>query len=210
MRSIRCLTTGLALLVTLPALVSAQEGRQFQNSWFWGLKAGNMTYWTKRVSHAQAQNFGGEWLITRHKGGLLVGMDHTDFGNLFDDDDGELSELMGEPVMLKTMRRLSFTGVVFPKNFSGIRPYGGVGLSFAWLDADVQSGSAIPSDTLRTHASTVAPIFMVGVQVQYRRFSLFGQGSTMMTRSSFLVNENPSYFVETGIRYNFGSSIERP
>ena len=44
-----------------------------------------------------------------------VGMDHTDFGNLFDDDDGELSELMGEPVMLKTMRRLSFTGVVFPK-----------------------------------------------------------------------------------------------
>ena len=64
MRTIRCLTTGLALLSMLPVAASAQVGRNFKDAWFWGAKAGNMTFWTPRVNHGQAQFAGAEWLIS--------------------------------------------------------------------------------------------------------------------------------------------------
>ncbi|NUR19582.1 MAG: hypothetical protein HOQ12_08640, partial [Gemmatimonadaceae bacterium] len=46
MRSNLRLLAGLALIALAPRVGAAQEGRLFKDSWFFGAKAGNMTYWT--------------------------------------------------------------------------------------------------------------------------------------------------------------------
>ena len=50
---------------------------------------------------------------------------------------------------------------------------------------------------------------ILGAQLQLLRFSVFGQGSYMPAQADFLLNNNETYFLEAGIRYNIGSSIEK-
>ena len=214
MRTIRSLATGLALLAILPVVASAQEGRHFKDSWFWGAKAGNMTFWTKKVRHAQAPLLGVETLITRSRGGLYISGDMAFFD--------ELSTLgtysNGEPIVveLHDMRRVTAAAMIFPKQFGGIRPYGGVGFALNFIQ-DVTlpgSSSSIERDMVNEAAhdqkSRAAPVFMVGVQLQLLRLSVFGQGTYMPAQANFLLNNNETYFVEAGLRYNIGSSIDRP
>ena len=209
MRSIRCLTTGLALLATLPALAQSQEGRRFQDSWFWGLKAGNATYWTTQIRHGQAQSLGAEWLITRSKGGLLIGFDQTYFGSFLNMSASERSTVNGNAVDMHYMRRLSAVALSFPREFVAIRPYVGIGAAVNFIHASIPAGSAARPDSVREQSSGAALLAMVGAQYQLRRLSVFGQGSVMPTRDGFLLNRSASYILETGIRYNFGTSIDR-
>jgi hypothetical protein len=51
---------------------------------------------------------------------------------------------------------------------------------------------------------------MVGVQLQYLRFSAFGQASIMPAQARFMMNSRPVYHLEGGIRWNVGTSIDRP
>jgi opacity protein-like surface antigen len=79
MRLNRGLLPGLASLALLPALAQAQPGSNFNNSWFWGVNGGMLTYWTTNVAHAQAPSVGVEWLITKKHIGLYIGFDQTFF-----------------------------------------------------------------------------------------------------------------------------------
>lgn len=209
MRSIRCLTTGLALLAMLPALAQGQEGRRFQDSWFWGLKAGNTTYWTTSVRHGQAQSIGAEWLLTRKKGGLLLGFDQTYFGSFLDMSGSERSTVNGNAVDMNYMRRVSAVALAFPREMGAVRPYLGVGAAVNFIHAEVPVGSAARPDSVREQSSGAALLAMVGAQYQLQRLSVFGQGSVMPTREGFLLNRSASYIVEFGVRYNFGTSIDR-
>ena len=209
MRSIRCLTTGLALLAMLPALAQGQEGRRFQDSWFWGVKAGNTTYWTTNIRHAQAQSIGAEWLLTRKKGGLLLGFDQTYFGSFLDMSGSERSTVNGNAVDMNYMRRVSAVALHFPREMGMLRPYVGIGAAVNFIHAEVPAGSAARPDSVREQSSGAALLAMVGAQFQMQRLSVFGQGSVMPTREGFLLNRSASYIVEAGIRYNFGSSIDR-
>ena len=209
MRSIRCLTTGLVLLASLPALAQSQEGRRFQDSWFWGVKAGNTTYWTTRVRHGQAQSLGAEWLITRTKGGLLIGFDQTYFGSFLNMSASERSTVNGNAVDMNYMRRVSAIALSFPREFGMVRPYLGVGGALNFIHAEIPAGSAARPDSVREQSSGAALLAMIGAQMQMSRFSVFGQGSVMPTREGFLLNRSASYILETGIRYNFGTSIDR-
>ena len=57
----------------LPAISSAQAGRQFKNSWFWGIKGGGLYPRRQRTSTiAKRRSSGIDWLITRTHGGLYV------------------------------------------------------------------------------------------------------------------------------------------
>ena len=79
MRLLRSLTAGLALLVLVPVAGRAQEGRLFNDSWFWGLGGGTQTYWTSSVAHAAAPTVSLDWLITRTHWALLLGFDQAFF-----------------------------------------------------------------------------------------------------------------------------------
>ena len=210
MPMIRRLTIGLALTALAPAIVEAQDGSRFTNSWFWGVKASNMTFWTTRIKHGQAQGLGGEWLLTRTHGALLLSGEYYSFGDPFDMTDSDPSSINGQRVDMRSMRRVSASMLTFPKNFGGLRPYAGVGFSFNYLDARVPSGSAVAGSDLRDAKGTIAPQALLGVQAQYRRFSIFGQGTYLWAQGNkFLLNDNATYLLDAGIRVNFGSSIDR-
>jgi opacity protein-like surface antigen len=209
MRITRHLATGLALALLVPALAQAQEGRSFNDSWFWGLKASNLTYWTTRMSHGQAQGIGGETMITRTRAALLIGAEMFSFGDVYDLEDTEMSSIRGEPVEMKSMSRLSVTLLAFPKNIGGLRPYAGIGFAYNRIDASIPGGSRVSLGDLQDASMIISPTLMAGLQAQYRRFSVFGQGTFQASQANeFLLNNNQSYIVEGGIRFNFGRSID--
>ena len=216
MKSIRTLIAVLGLTALLPATGAAQEGKLFKDSWFWGAKAGVMTFWTTRVRHAQAPLFGADWLITRSKGALLVSGEQGFFqeeSSIFDASQPN----QDRTVAIKDIRRATFTLLGFPKQYGLLRPYVGLGVSYNFIQkaaaAGLTQGSA-QADTInarvRDRQSSAAPLFMIGLQGQYSRFSVFGQGSLMYSQNRLLFNNNETYILEGGIRYNIGSSIDRP
>ena len=208
MRSNLRLLAGLALIALAPRVGAAQEGRLFKDSWFFGAKAGNMTYWTTTTSHGQAPMLGGETLITRSRGGLYISLDQAFFDGTTTVIDGAGAQRI---VDIKDNRRATVAAMIFPKAFGWIRPYGGIGFAMNFmLQATARGGADATTQQIIDEQKTAsAPIFIIGTQLQLLRFSVFGQGSYMPAQNSSLFNNNETYFVEAGIRYNIGSSIER-
>ena len=216
MKSIRTLVAGLGLLALLPMAASAQDNRNFDNSWFWGAKGGVMTFWTTRVNHAPAPEAGLEWLITRHRGGLLLGLSQgwfTEKSSIFDPS----AVNQDRTVDMKNERRFEMSLVGFPHQWGAIRPYVGVGMSFAQILSATGEGVTAGTTLADSVASSIEkvrtatmPQLLVGGQTQVGRFAVFGQAVMLFPQKSFLFNNNQAYAVEGGIRYNFGSSIDRP
>ncbi|MGH7664088.1 MAG: hypothetical protein ACRENI_07325 [Gemmatimonadaceae bacterium] len=219
MRTIRCQVAGLALLALVPAIATAQEGRFFRDSWFWGAKAGTAVVGTS-TDNGAAPLVGAEWLITRTRGGLYIGYDHTFLGAWSNDDftSSVPDPVEGEQVVrLGDLRRLSALAVGFPAEFGFIRPYFGIGISLNFIRqvtpvTGYSSGSqqAAVEEIIDEQQTRAAATFMVGAQAQLLRFSVFGQASYMPAESDFLLNRRSTYFFEAGIRYNVGTSIDRP
>ena len=65
MKLSRPLTIAMALVVALPAISSAQQGRDFKNAWFWGIKGGGLTLADSGRMYRQSPLAGIDWLITR-------------------------------------------------------------------------------------------------------------------------------------------------
>ena len=215
MRLFRSPLLGLALLSALPTIGSAQAGRLFKDSWFWGAKTGVMSYSTKAVENAVAPMVGGEWLITRTRGALYVSYDQTFFNN-----DSAIQDILNTNgvriVNMDDMRRVTFAALAFPKEYIGFRPYGGLGVALNFIQTATPRGSFVSASQANDIAATVedqrtraSVLVMVGVQAQYSRWSLFGQGTMMPAHAQFLINGRSTYFLEGGLRYNIGSSIER-
>ena len=215
MRSIRRLVPGLILLALAPSVGAAQEGRLFNNSWFFGAHVGNMTYWTTTTSHGQAPFIGGESLITRKRGGLYLSMDQAYFDATTTIYDG--SQTSGTRVIdVKDNRRFTAAAMIFPKAFGLLRPYGGIGFALNFIQSATPRGPYDPTGSnaqlaidLNDQKTRSAPVFIAGAQLQLLRFSVYGQGTYMPAQADFLLNNNETYFLEAGIRYNIGSSIEK-
>jgi len=215
MRSFRSPVLGLALLSALPTIGSAQAGRLFKDSWFWGAKTGVMSYSTRAVENAVAPLFGGEWLITRTRGALYVSYDQTFFNNDAAVDDA-LSTGGQRLVAIDDLRRVTFAALAFPRQWLGFRPYGGVGMALNFIQEATPRGTfqsaAQQNDinaTVEDRRTRAAVLVMGGLQAQYSRWSVFGQATMMPAHATFLIDGRSTYFLEGGIRYNIGSSIER-
>ena len=218
MRTIRVLAAVLALLA-VPQMASAQEGRLFKDSWFWGAKVGTMKFATLE-SEGYAQMIGAEWLITRTRGALYLAIDETFFGNTnFSSVDDPYQVSGRKPVVLNDLRRATIAGFVFPTMKRGyLRPYAGAG--FVLLDfhaASPENAGPDPAEnqyvleSLEQSKSGASIIGIVGLQAQFKRLSAFGQGSLMPAQgTSFLLNGNYTMILEAGLRYNIGTSIDRP
>ncbi len=79
MRMVRWLASGLALVALAPSASSAQGGRLFNDSWFWGLNAGAMSFSTATVSNQTAPVVNAEWFITKTRGGLYLSIGQAFF-----------------------------------------------------------------------------------------------------------------------------------
>lgn len=214
MQKLRSVVVGLVGAVVVSASAQAQAVRNFDDSWFWGAKAGINTFSAAGHGNGTAPNIGIDWLITRSKGGLYVSGDQSIFNH--DVDVGDPAATTGmRTVRVDDMRRLSFAALAFPKHFGGITPYAGVGYMIAVLGnarIRLDSLNAYPSnafiDNVNNSRSRGAVLGMLGVQVQTRRAAIFAQETMLPANSQFLLNSVLSFF-EFGVRYNFGSSIDR-
>jgi hypothetical protein len=206
----------LSLLTVAPAAAVAQKAqpKQFENSWFWGAKGGGLMYSTTLVSNSIAPSAGGEWLITRTRGALYVAFDQAFFTN---------STTVADPysvtglhdVELTNVRRLTLALMAFPKNFGGVRPYGGLGFAVhlvgtATPAATYSSGAEESSvmSSVQDTRSQASPIVIAGVQTGSPSVGLFAQVSAAPVRG-FLLSGSSLYSAEAGIRLNMGSAIDR-
>lgn len=214
MRTVRWLTSGLALAALVPSLGAAQSSsRLFENSWFWGAKGGVMSFSTQADGNTAAPLVGVEWLITRTHGALYISGEQAFFKATSSVQDRYGQEYR---VAMRDMRRYTAAALAFPWTWGTVRPYGGVGFSLN----NIQRTSLVDMPATDTSVMDVAAqidhqkdrisfITMAGIQGQYQRVSLFGQVTYMPAKADFLLNGRSTYILEAGIRYNFGSSKER-
>jgi outer membrane protein W len=147
MRLTRSLATGLASLALLPAVGTAQQqqGRLFQNSWFWGVSAGVQTFWTTAVSHQQAPSYGLEWLITQKHTALYLSVEesffhqnnvqYADVGRQYKDSSLTTFQDFGytSATPIRNATQMDVAVMFFPGNGT-IRPYAGIGAAFNWVE----------------------------------------------------------------------------
>jgi hypothetical protein len=214
MQKLRAVAMALAAVTVVSASGNAQEMRNFDNSWFWGFKSGINTFSAPGHGNTSTVNLGIDWLITRTRGGLYVSGEQSIFKR--DVDIFDATSNTGErTVQVSDMRRITVAGLAFPKHFGGITPYGGVGYTIAVLgDARIRVDSAntFPNnsfvDLVDQARSRSAVVGIVGVQIQTKRAAIFAQESMIPSNTNFLFSSVMSFF-EFGVRYNFGTSIDR-
>jgi hypothetical protein len=216
---------GLSIALLLNAgLAEAQASRGFKDSWFWGAKAGLMSYQVQDAGIAKNPIRllgGGDWLITRTNGGLYVSFDHTFFSadSLFVND--SLSPLDSVPrvVGLKGLRRFTIAGVLFPMQSYVIKPYFGMGVTLSHIAEAIPQGTYRNSTqeqlvvgTIEAFRSTATPVFMFGFQMKLPLAgSFFSQLTASPANNNFFLftGSNWRATLEAGIRVNAGSSVDR-
>jgi hypothetical protein len=198
--------------VLAPRAAQAQTDRNFENSWFWGVKGGMMTFWTSDVNHAPGPLVGLDMLITRKNVALNLSFDHSFF-----EETGTYPEygFDGVPLgtegraLLQDMRRVQGSLMAFPKRYGNLRPYAGVGFALNVI----QKATVITSDPAADAEASIedvrsrgAMLVTAGLQAQLSRMALFGQASIMPAERRFFFSGGETFFFEGGIRVNIGSA----
>jgi hypothetical protein len=214
MQKLKAVAVAIAATFVVSASADAQAVRNFDNSWFWGVKTGINTFTAPGHGNTSTADLGLDWLITRTKGGLYVSANQSVFQRdvqVFD----QASNTGERTVRVNDLRRITLAGVAFPKHFGGITPYAGLGYSIVVLgDARVfvDSANTFPSnaflDRVEELRSRGAVVGMGGVQIQTKRAAIFAQETLVPSNRDFLFSSVLS-FLEFGVRWNFGSSIDR-
>jgi hypothetical protein len=214
MQKLRAVAVAVVATLVVATGASAQEMRNFDNSWFWGFKSGVNTFSAPGHGNTSTVDLGVDWLITRTRGGLYVSGNQSIFKRDVDVFD-PASNNNQRTVQVSDLRRISFAALAFPKHFGGITPYGGIGYTIAVLgDARVylDSANTFPNnafmDKVDQARSRGAVFGMGGVQIQTKRAAIFAQETILPSNAQFLFPSVLSFF-EFGVRYNFGSSIDR-
>lgn len=220
MRTIRALTAAAAVAAALPITAAAQQGRQFKDAWFWGVKGGGLTLADSNSSYTQAPLAGFDWLITRSRGGLYISASQAFFTRqtftLRDPSSGADSGL--RVVDLKNLRKVDFALMAFPGQHLRFHPYAGLGLTLGQVAsatpqppfATVDQLMAAEQD-IQDRKVGVSPFLIAGGQYRFRPLSLFVQGTANPVNRDFLLyNGKPwNFTLEAGIRYNVGTSVDR-
>jgi len=228
MRAFRGLTIAAVLLLNVGA-AGAQASRGFKDSWFWGAKSGLLHYQVLDNSVAEspfALMAGGDWLITRTKGGLYVSFDHSFFSaNVLVNDSVSPLVTSPRPVLLSGMRRFTIAGMLFPLQTYRMHPYIGFGFSLAHISsAEPQSVPYLTTNlylnatqqnlvlsTIQFFRSAATPVVILGTQLRLPLASAFGQVTATPANDNFFLFAGTGWrtTLEAGLRYNVGSSIDR-
>ena len=228
MRLFRVLVVATSFAALLAQPSAAQEGRPFHDAWFWGVRGGVLNYSSDAdpalgpydgTDNAGAPMVGLDWLITRSRGGLYVGIDQSFFSSAAF---YRRPYVTGDPAaVMRNMRRVSLAGMLFPMQRPYTHPYVGFGLALHQLgDVGLNNTISIPAlasaaqDSLMAKKVAIAPLAIVGVQQRLPGFSVFAQGSGTWLQNGFLLKNLAAkhylqWTLEAGIRYNVGSSIDR-
>ena len=219
MRTIRALTIAAAIVAAVPTISAAQHGRQFHDSWFWGIKGGGLTLADSGQAYKQAPLAGLEWLITRKRGGLYISGSQAFFTQqTYTLRDPAQIDSGFRVIDLKNMRKLDVALMGFPGEHFRFHPYAGIGFTMGAI-SDAQAQAPFSNEDQLLYANAViqnqkvafSPLLIVGAQYQLSRVSVFGQGTVNPTQREFIMynGRGANFTYEFGLRYNFGSSMDK-
>jgi hypothetical protein len=222
MRAIRALAV-VALVALDVSAAAAQGTRGFKDSWFWGLKGGGMFYQVQSDQEGDGSlgvTGGIDWLITRTRGGLYASFDYLYFKDQFVFVNDSISPLDTVPrqVFLSGMRRFTLAGMVFPLQSHWIQPYAGAGIAFNHIAKAEPVGpfrnatqAQLVQATISEFRAAATPLLIVGTQIRLLHTSAFGQATASPAHDNFFLFTGNNWRVsfEGGLRYNFGSSIDK-
>jgi hypothetical protein len=229
MRSCHLVVLSLAAAAAagfIPSSGGAQSAtRGFADSWYWGVYGGATSFATAAGSdnlRTNAPSIGVDWMLTRKSFALNIFADQTFFSTL-----SSIASPTGPaplPVYISDMRRLGFAAMIFTPEYRAIKPYFGLGYSFNFISsADLRTCSncvtfptqaaADSNQRAIVNAKAMGKAFgSVGVMYLWRRFAPFAQYTLMPTQggSDWYLNGSGITTIWTvGLRYNFGTSIEK-
>ena len=216
MRKTNLFIAALLTAAVVPGSASAQRVREFEDSWFWGVKAGVSTFAPTFGDSESALTYGADWLITRTHGALYISLDEVNVSSqaaVFDPS----ADQSFRPVAVENLHRVSAAALVFPKRFGRLRPYAGFGLSINVLGsatpmiAETETADDVDDvvfDRVDDRRSAAVLLGMLGVQAQFKRAAFFVQASVEPGSQRFFLGDNSLGFFEAGIRYNFSGSRE--
>jgi hypothetical protein len=215
----RALTIAAAVVVAVPTIATAQQGRSFKDAWFWGVKGGGVTVADSGQAYKQAPFVGIEWLITRTHGGMYISG-----GEAFFTQQTFIARDPAQPdsglriVDIKNMRKLDVAIMGFPGEHLRFHPYAGVGFTLSQIvDAHARppfgnvDQATYATQVIQNEKAAFSPLFIVGGQYAFKKVSVFGQASTSLTQSQFIAynGRSSTFAYEIGLRYNIGTSIDR-
>ncbi len=219
MRTIRALTTVVALVAALPSVMVAQQGRQFKDAWFWGLKAGAFTFADSSGNYTNAPVVGAEWLITRTHGGLYIAYSQAFMKTqTFFFANPDVPDTNFRIVDLKNMRKLDAILVGFPGTHIRWHPYVGAGFTLQQIAAAQGQAPYANFDEFDATERLIqdtkvgfSPVGLLGIQYRLQPVSIFAQAMLSPAQKNFLLyNGRPINLTwELGLRYNVGSSIAK-
>ena len=214
MRKTRLFFAGLMCAAFVPGAASAQRTREFEDSWFWGVKGGVSTFAPTFGDSETSATYGADWLITRRRGALYISLDEARVNTIsavFDPTAEDEIRAVG----VEKLRRISAAALVFPRSFGRFRPYAGLGLAVsvigdAYPIAGAEEGTVddLVWDRVDDRSSQANFLLMGGGQMQFGKMAVFAQASMSPTNRSFLLNDSALGYFEAGIRYNFSGSRE--
>lgn len=217
MKAIRTLAIALAACTLMPAAGMAQSGRPFQNSWFWGVKAGGTFMSAPSNSNVTSSMAGIDWLITRNRGGVYVSLDQSflsQYALLADSVDATDTPTI---VKLKDMRRLTIALMGYPGDWARFHPYAGLGMTYSSVTQIIPQNAygssaqySLAQQIIQQYKSVFSPTLLLGAQMQYRNAAVFVQAMGWQANQNFFLSSSTRGYnasLEAGVRYNFGSSI---
>lgn len=207
-------------LTLLPSLLSAQSSASssgMHDSWFWGIHGGAMVFnagFDEDVM-VTAPTIGGEWFVTRASIALRVSVQQA----FFDEQAAVFDPTVGgaRPVSVKDWRRYAAELYFMPSNSGFFTPYLGMGVAINVLQNATPQGSFVSEESLDSvytrvneFSSRASLLMAAGGQMNFGRTAFFIQASAMPTRNQFLLSRSAyTIGLEAGLRYNFGSAIEK-
>lgn len=222
MRMVRTVAATFAGLMVVPALAFAQANAPApapsRDAWYWGINGGalmfNAGYDSEKAVTAPA--FGAEWLIMRQRFGLRLSVQQAFFEEQAAVYDPSVPGA-ARPVDVKDWRRYAIEVFAMPSGDRFFLPYAGGGVALNVLQNATPVGSFVSQESLEQvytdvddFSSRAALIGSVGAQFNFGRSAFFVQAAAMPTKNYFLFNRsNYTAVLEGGIRYSFGSSIEK-
>jgi outer membrane protein W len=219
------LAAAAAVGLTPSAGAAQSDSRDFTDSWYWGAYGGFTNFATAFGSqnvHTNAPSIGADWMLTRTNFALNIFADQSYFSTVSSIASPTGAGPLG--VNINDMRRVGFAFMMFPHDFRAFKPYVGLGYSFNFINSAAlrscsgcgtfpTQAAADSNQQAITDARAMGKVFgNVGVMYIYKRFAPFVQAAVMPTQGAsdwFLNGTGFTTIWAVGLRYNFGSSIEK-
>jgi hypothetical protein len=206
-------SVAFAQAATAPA--AASKGR---DAWYWGITGGAMVFdgGFDTAEMVTAPMVGAEWFVMRDRFAVRLSVAQSFFetqASVFD----PTVPGAARPVDVQDWRRYAVEVYATPRGDAFITPYGGAGLALNVLQDVVPVGSFVSEESLESvfldvdrFSTRASLMFAAGAQFNFGRTAFFVEGNAMPTQHRFLLDRSAyTLGVEAGIRYTWGSAIER-